>query len=141
MANRKRSQLEDIGGLEKLAPKELELMQIIWDHPEGISTKEIYAQSTMNTTTKSTIISNIANKGYLRKQQQGLHFFYNYTVSRTEYERAVLRQQLRDMKMDSSLPQIIATFLGREKLTEKQKIKVQELLEDLERDSELSENK
>lgn len=123
--------LEELNGMKKLTPQELEFMQYIWQHPDGISTKDLYAHFNMSANTKTSVLHHISNKGYLKKVQDGLHFIYTYTVSRTEYERAIIRQQLIDMQREKSLFRVVAAFCGRESLTEQQERKVQELLEEL----------
>lgn len=135
MTGRSVTCLEDLGGMKKLTAQELAFMQVIWNHPEGISTKELYENFDMANNTKTSVLHHISNKGYLEKKQEGLHFIYTYTVSRTEYERAVICQQLKEMQRERSLFRVVAAFCGKETLTEEQKAKVQDLLEELKKDS------
>lgn len=82
--------LDDLDGMKKLSARELEFMQFIWNFPDGANTMDIYDRFDMAKGTMTTIIHNIVNKGYLKKlKQDGLH--YVYTVSRSEYERSVIR--------------------------------------------------
>jgi len=129
--------LDELGGMKKLSAQELEFMQYIWNFPDGVNTIELYEHFAMPKGTKTTILHNISNKGYIIcKKKEGLHYVYTYTVSRVEYERAVLRQQLKEMQREWSLFQVVASFCGKEALSEQQKEKVQELLDDIKKEAE-----
>lgn len=129
MAGIKNERLEDIGGKVKLTPQEFKAMELIWNYPEGIGSDEIYEKLPFSRSNISTVLYHISEKGYVEKEQEGLHHFYRYTVSRAEYKRAVLRQQMKALNTDSSVMQLVASFYGKEHLTEKQKVKIQELLD------------
>ncbi len=132
--------LDDLDGMKKLSARELEFMQYIWNFPDGANTMDIYDRFDMAKGTMTTIIHNIVNKGYLKKlKQDGLHYIYVYTVSRVEYERAVIRQQLKEMQREPSLFRVVAAFCGKENLSEQQKEKIQELLDDIKEESEKQE--
>ena len=82
-----------LGGRKKLSPMELEFMRYIWEHPDGISSEEIYEHFPQARGTKSTVLYNISQKGYVDKRQEGLHHIYTALVGRAEYEQALVRQQ------------------------------------------------
>lgn len=129
--------LDELGGMKKLSAQELEFMQYIWDFPDGVNTMDLYDQFDMPKGTMTSIIYHIVSKGYLKKiEKDGLHYVYIYTVSRTEYERAVICQQLKEMQREPSLFRAVAAFCGKENLTEQQRKKVQELLDDIKKESE-----
>ena len=129
--------LDELNGMKKLSALELEFMQYIWDFPDGVNTMDIYSHFDLARGTMTTIIYRIVNKGYLKKvKKDGLHYVYIYTVSRTDYEKAIMRQQLKEMQRDPSLFRAVAAFCGKEELPEQQKEKVQELLDDIKKDSE-----
>ncbi|MDE7320958.1 MAG: BlaI/MecI/CopY family transcriptional regulator [Lachnospiraceae bacterium] len=132
--------LKMLGGKKNLSPMELEFMRYIWEHPDGISSEEIYEHFPQARGTKSTVLYNISQKGYVEKRQEGLHHIYTALVGRAEYEQALVRQQFLKSMGSSSLEGLVAAFCGKEKLTEKQKEKVQELLEEMERDAESGES-
>ncbi len=75
---------------------ELEFMKLIWEHPEGISSEVIYSDKrfTQAQKTKSVILYNISEKGYVRNVQQGRHHIYFPVVARVEYEQALFKQKL-----------------------------------------------
>ena len=55
-------------------------MRFIWKHPEGVSSEAIYEHFPQPRGTKSTVLYNISEKGYVEKVQQGLHHFYRALV-------------------------------------------------------------
>lgn len=140
MARKPDEPLEMLGGRKKLSPVELEFMKFIWQHPKGISSEEIYGHFPQTRGTKSTILYNISQKGYVEKRQEGLHHFYIALVTHMEYKQALVRQEFAKSMGSNSLEALVAAFCGKEKLTEKQKKKVQELLEEMERDAESGES-
>ncbi len=131
--------LEALGGRQRLSRKELEMMWFIWEHPEGISSEMIYAHFPQARSTKSTLLTHISEKGYVENRQEGLHHIYKFLVSRAEYEKALLHQQLMESLGSNSMERMVAAFCGKERLTEKQREKVRELLKELERDAEAGE--
>ncbi len=111
-------------------------MRFIWQHPEGISSKEIYDHFPQARGTKSTILYNISEKGYVKNEQQGLHHFYTPEVTRLEYERAVVRQQLKQVFGEGSLERLVAAFCGKKDLNKQEAERVKELIDELEHDVE-----
>lgn len=136
MGRKSEQTLEELGGRKKLSETERAFMELIWQHPEGISSQEIYDHFPQARGTKSTILYNISEKGYVENRQQGLHHIYTALVSREAYEQALCRQELKSMFGDSSIERMIAAFCGKSRLTAAQKEKVDALLEELKDDNE-----
>lgn len=128
--------LDLLGGLKKLSKTELEFMKFIWQHPEGIISEAIYEHFPQSRGTKSTILYNISEKGYVQNVQRGRHHIYTAVFSESEYEQALIHQQLNKYFGESSFERLIAAFCGKKKLTEKQTEKVRDLLKELENDME-----
>ncbi len=55
-------------------------------------------------------------------------------ISRKEYDQAVIKQKLKKGLGFSSFFSLVASFCGKENLTEEQKEKVNQLLEEIEKD-------
>lgn len=140
MARTSEEPLEMLGGKKKLSPMELEFMQFIWEHPQGISSEEIYRHFPQARGTKSTVLYHISEKGYVENRQEGRHHFYTALVGRGEYEKALVRQEFMKTLGSTSFEKLVAAFCGKETLTQRQQKKVQELLEELERDAETGES-
>lgn len=136
MARMSEEPLECLGGRKKLSATELEFMKMIWKYPEGISSEAIYEHFPQARGTKSTILYNISEKGYVENQQKGRHHIYRALVTQAEYEKALIRQQLKQTFGNSSFERLVAAFCGKQNLAEKQLEKVQNLLKELEDDME-----
>ena len=132
MARKAEKPLERIGGKKRLSVTELKFMEVIWAHPEGISSEEIYQRFPQARGTKSTILYNISEKGYVENRQEGLHHIYTPLVTRLEYEQALICQELEKSFGSSSFERLVAAFCGKESLTEKQKEKVRDLMDEIE---------
>lgn len=126
--------LEFLGGIKKLSPMEFEFMKLIWEKPEGISSEEIYHNPIFQQPqgTKSTILFKINEKGYVTMTQRGLHHFYYPKFSRKEYEQAIIKQKLKNSFGHTSILDLVAYFCGKEKLTQEQSDKVNQLMEEIE---------
>lgn len=136
MARKAEEPLEYLGGRKRLSATELEFMKMIWEHPEGISSEAIYEHFPQARGTKSTILYNISEKGYVENRQKGRHHFYTALVTQSEYEKALIQQQLKQTFGVSSFERLVAAFCGKRELTEKQIKKIQDLLKELEDDVE-----
>ena len=50
-------------GIKKLSNTEMQFMEVIWEHPDGIKIEDIYARFGQALGTKSTFLHRIAKKG------------------------------------------------------------------------------
>lgn len=124
--------LDYLNGMKKLTPLEYEVMKFIWKYPDGIQSKDIYETLPKSRSTISTALYKISEKGYLTNKQVGRHHVYTTLVSELEYERAVLKQQLKKTNGDGSFEQLVAAFFGKDSLTKKQRDKLQHLIKEFE---------
>lgn len=130
-------ELKYLNGVRKLSSTERTFMELIWEHPEGISSEEIYRDERFQQSqgTKSTILFKINEKGYVRSIQQGRHHIYYPLFTRQEYEQAVTKQQLEKSFGSPSFSSLVASFCGKSSLSEKQIERVNQLLEDIKNES------
>ena len=112
--------LDTLGGRKKLSEAELEFMNVIWEHPEGIISEELYACFSQARGTKSTLLHRISEKNYVFAVKEGKHYRYFAAVTKREYEQALLNQKLKKGIGVGSLEQLIAAFCGKERLTGEQ---------------------
>lgn len=124
--------LEYLNGLKKLTPLEYDIMKFVWKHPEGIQSSEIYKYFSQSRSTLSTLLFKISEKGYLTNKQFGRHHVYTALVSELEYERAMLKQQIKNATGSGSFEHLVAAFYGKEKLNERQLEKMHNLIEEFE---------
>lgn len=135
MARPAETPLYYLGNKKKLSATELEFMKFIWKYPKGVSSEKIYQQFPQARGTKSTILYNISEKGYVDKRQSGLHHIYNALVTQEEYEHALLQQQIRDGLGNTSFEGLVAAFCGKP-LTKAQIDKARNFLRELEDEME-----
>ena len=124
--------LEYLNGKKKLTNTELEYMQIIWSHPDGISSEAIYRHFTQAPGTKGAILYKISEKGYVHSVQKGRHHWYYPTITKLEYEQALLKQQLKNSMGYDSFGDLIAAFCGKKQLSKTQLDRIENFLEELE---------
>ena len=80
----------------------------------------------------ASTIHKLTRKGYLESKQVGIHHVYNTLVSANEYERAVLKQQIKKATGSSTFEHLVAAFYGKDKLNKKQQEKVNSLIKEFE---------
>ena len=118
-------------GIKKLSNKELEFMEVIWAHPEGIQSEEIYAMFGQALGTKSTILHRIAEKGLVTVARRGKHFTYFPKITKEAYTQAFFREKLEKEFGISSFEGMVAAFCGRTALTPDEEERVRQLLKEL----------
>lgn len=130
--------LHYLGGVRKLSPTEFCFMELIWEHPEGISSSEIYADCRFRQEqgTKSAILFKINEKGYVKTAQHGRHHIYYPLFSKQDYEQAVMKQQLENSFGNASFLDLVASFCGKSHLTKQQAERINQLLEDIKNDND-----
>jgi len=129
MTEKKTTKCSD--NLKSLSAMELTFMQFIWEFPEGVSSEQIYEHFPQARGTKSTILYNIASKGYVQNHQEGRHHIYKALISRETYEKMMLQKQLEKTLGNHSFERLVAAFCGKERLSEKQADKARKFLQEI----------
>lgn len=122
-----------MNGNSKLSSTELQFMEMIWNHPEGISSGDIYKQFPKAVSTKSTILRRIVKKGYVQSVQKGRQVYYYPKITKSEYQRRILESELEKKMGYASLGELMAAFCGKTSLTREQAIKLEKMVDELER--------
>lgn len=117
--------------MEKLTTTEYKYMCIIWEHPEGILSSEIYKLFSQTMGSKSTILHRIVQKGYARWIQKGRQVEYYPVITQKEYEQFLINQELNRKMGISSIQSLFAAFCGKECLTEEEKEKLEHLIDEI----------
>lgn len=115
--------------LKKLSKTELKFMKVIWENPNGIASKDIYEKFNQARGTKSTILHNIIQKGYVNTMKDGLHVIYTPKVLKEEYEDMIMSQAV------NKLENIISAFFNKKKLSDDEIERAKKFLEGM-RDDE-----
>lgn len=117
-----------------LSTMEQKFMDVIWKHPEGISSGTIYALFPQAISTKSTILGRIVKKGYARTRQVGKQVLYFPVITEREYNKKIMEKQIEKKLGYLSFSGLFAAFCGKTKLTEEEYRKLEELIHDMETD-------
>ena len=124
--------LEFLEGRKPLSETELSYMKVIWDHPEGISSDDIYSYFPHAKGTKSTILFRISEKGYVDTIRYGRHFLYKPRITELEYRQAIMKEKMKKTFGISQLPDFIAAFCGKKKISGEELQRIKEFIKELE---------
>ena len=124
--------------MEKLTPAEYRYMKVIWEHPEGITSHELYKPYTLTMGGQSTILRGIVRKGFAtsvqKGKQGGKHKLSTFRVgTRLEYDRQAVSEKLERKMGMPSINMLMAAFCGRDELNDDEKKKLDTLIQELER--------
>ena len=108
-----------------LSKTELEFMKVIWQHPEGILSEEIFPLFKQARTTQSNILRSLLRKGCATVEKEGWHTRYFPKMSQSEYE------QLFSQSKVGKLESMILSFFQKKELNHKEIDEVKEFLEKL----------
>ncbi len=124
--------LEFLDGRKPLSQTELAYMKVIWKHPRGISSEDLYSRFPNAAGTKSTILFRISEKGYIKQIRSGRHFLYIPQVTELQYNQALIQAKLKKSFGISQLPYFIAAFCGKEQPTDQELQQIKTLIKELE---------
>lgn len=77
--------------MQKISEAEMEIMKVLWNNPNPLTSKEIMeliSQQKWKPTTVLTLLSRLMEKGFLEAEKRGRAYFYNYTLSEREYKKS-----------------------------------------------------
>ena len=118
--------MEDI----KLAEVESRFVELIWEN-EPISSGELVAlcekELNWKKSTTYTVLRRLCQKGMLQNQDAVV----TSLIKKDEYMALRSEQMLAD-EFDGSLPQFVAAFMSRKKLSKKQISEIQKLIDEYE---------
>ena len=111
--------------LKKLPDAELEVMQVLWDleapAPRSAVEAAMARQRPMAQTTLLTLLSRLAEKGYVRVEKQGRSSVYTPLVAREDYQARQSKRfvdRLFGGSMSAFASALTASGLSREDLDE-----------------------
>ena len=110
---------------KRLSATELEFMKVIWEHPEGILSEDIFEYFQQARTTKSNILRALVQKGCAEVVKEGWHTRYFPKMTQEEYEELLSQQKV------GKLEGMIFSFFQKKKLDAKEIDRVKEFLEGL----------
>ncbi len=122
--------------MEELTDCEVLVMKVIWHSEEALSIQEI--TGAVNATydkdwkvqTVSTFLSKMVKKGYLDMQRKGRYFFYYPLVTEEEYGDREIKKCV-ELWSDGKIDGLLAAFTRTHKLTEEERKRIGEMLDEL----------
>lgn len=111
--------------IQLLSKKEFEIMEFIWEHPEGIFSEAVFENFPQARSTKSNLLRNIVRKGFSKTVKYGLHVKYIPTLSKKDYQTIVSNNRI------SKLEGVILSFFKKKEPSEEEINRLQNFLEDL----------
>lgn len=120
---------------KKLSATEYKFMKVIWEHPSGVTSNEIYRLFPQTMGAKSTLLHRIIAKGYARSEQIGRYVYYYPTMSQLQYKRVTLNAEL-EKKMGIQIETLFAFLCGKKSLSKEQNLRLEKLLDELSKENE-----
>lgn len=117
--------------LKPLTRAESELMNLLWDHSQGLTVKglvECYPEPKPAYTTVGTFLKILEAKGFVEHRRMGgsgRTFVYSPLLTREKYVTQVLRD-VKDSIFGSSMKQMLSFFVQNEEISEAE---LQEILD------------
>lgn len=111
----------DIVNMNKLAKREEQVMQVLWDLEKAF-VKEIiehFPDPKPHYNTISTIIRILQNKGFVGHEAFGKSHRYYPAISKEEYQQKALGEVVQNY-FDNSVPKLVAYFAKQEKISEEE---------------------
>ncbi|MEJ2637735.1 MAG: BlaI/MecI/CopY family transcriptional regulator [Calditrichia bacterium] len=120
---------------KQLSALEWEVINIIWTMPAPVSVRDVMAKGYPGNekayTTVQTVMNNLVDKGFLKREKTGLVNFY----SPAHKKRDILKQEVRsfaDKAFGGSLNALVNFMIDTESLSEEEIRELKNLIEDKE---------
>ncbi len=120
--------------LKPLTRAESELMNLLWEQPQGVSINELvalYPEPQPARTTIATFLKILEAKGYVEHRRldgTGRSFIYSPLLTRERYVKCVL-QDVRDNIFGSSTKNMLSFFVQHEEISDEELREILELIE------------
>ena len=116
--------------MQKISEAEMELMEIIWNHENPMTSKEIMEfipENQWKPTTVLTLLSRLMEKGFLAAERKGRSHQYSWVVSEEEYKRQCGKSFLQKF-YEGSAKNFFAALCDDGELNEKDLEELREIL-------------
>ena len=90
--------------MPKISDAEMEIMKVIWNNKNPLTSKQIIALISNNqwkTTTVLTLLSRLVDKGFLKTARQGRNYLYSYILSHKEYNKLCSKKFINEFYQGS----------------------------------------
>lgn len=99
--------------MQRISEAEMELMQVIWNNKNPLTSREVMELLPNNPwkpTTILTMLSRLIEKGFLHAEKHGRQHLYSYLVSESEYRKGCGRDFLKKFYKGSAKNFFAALF-------------------------------
>ena len=90
--------------MPKISGAEMEIMKIIWNYENPLTSKQIMSfipNNQWKTTTILTLLSRLVEKGFLKAERQGRNYLYSYIISDKEYKKRCSKKFINEFYQGS----------------------------------------
>ena len=117
--------------MNKISESEMEIMNILWNSQKGMTGKEIMEaipEKQWKITTVLTMVSRLADKGFIRAEKVGRGNIYFSTISEKEYRKMCSKSFLNEF-YEGSLKNFFAALYDDEEISEEDLDELKSILE------------
>ena len=117
----------------QLTKAEMEIMNVLWERGEGMTTHEIieeYPEPKPAYSTIATFLKILTNKGFIHSRKQeggGKTFVFTPTISREAYTNRVMKE-VKSTFFAGSLKSMLSFFAKQEEVSEKDLQEIMEMI-------------
>lgn len=117
----------------QLTKAEMEIMNVLWEKAEGMTTHEIieeYPEPKPAYSTIATFLKILTNKGFIQSRKQeggGKTFVFTPTISREAYTNRVMKE-VKSTFFGNSLKSMLSFFARQEEVSEKDLQEIMEMI-------------
>ena len=117
----------------QLTKAEMEIMNVLWERGEGMTTHEIieeYPEPKPAYSTIATFLKILTNKGFIQSRKQeggGKTFVFTPTISREAYTNRVMKE-VKSTFFGNSLKSMLSFFAKQEEVSEKELQEIMEMI-------------
>ena len=117
----------------QLTKAEMEIMNVLWEKAEGMTTHEIieeYPEPKPAYSTIATFLKILTNKGFIQSRKQeggGKTFVFTPTISREAYTNRVMKE-VKSTFFAGSLKSMLSFFAKQEEVSEKDLEEIMEMI-------------
>ena len=117
----------------QLTKAEMEIMNVLWERGEGMTTHEIieeYPEPKPAYSTIATFLKILTNKGFIQSRKQeggGKTFVFTPTISREAYTNRVMKE-VKSTFVGNSLKSMLSFFAKQEEVSEKDLQEIMEMI-------------
>ena len=117
----------------QLTKAEMEIMNVLWERGEGMTTHEIieeYPEPKPAYSTIATFLKILTNKGFIQSRKQeggGKTFVFTPTISREAYTNRVMKE-VKITFFGNSLKSMLSFFAKQEEVSEKDLQEIMEMI-------------